>query len=120
MTGRIWLDGEERDVRGATFTIHLRTLPSHLDEPAWADSPDPGRVRYALEIDVDEDSGEDGALAPDAPYIPVMTMNRLHCRQKPAPWRAQVPENGSPYWAGDDVSGPRPRLPLVCRSCLGC
>lgn len=71
MTGRIWLDGEAREVRGATFTIHLRTLPSYRDEPAWPQQPEPMRVHYTLEVDVDEDSGEDGALAPDAPYIPV-------------------------------------------------
>jgi len=66
-----WIDGVETAYRSATFSMEIGSDPWLTDAEKGAYGADFRKLIYSLEIDVNEDSEEDGACAPVAQCIPV-------------------------------------------------
>ena len=67
MLSQITIDGETTSIEQATLRLTLHTENWDPDSGEWRYGQDP-EIEAGLEIIVDEESGEDGAAAPDASW----------------------------------------------------
>ena len=72
----IVLDGQKTSIEEARFSIALQTEAWDANKKAWVYGPGHLEARYSLSIRVTEESGEDGAPAPEAQVIPVFRAAR--------------------------------------------
>jgi hypothetical protein len=69
---RVTVDGRARPVESATLELSLQTEAWSPTAKEWLYGPEHLAVDASLAVRVDERSGEDGALAPEAQSIPIV------------------------------------------------